>query len=214
MADEIYIDEFLYRGRSKSDDIPPAWHIVLGSVGIDGFGNKTRSLNGPLNETQATAAGYTLASIIPALNIDTLKAHDELQAINATQIQQIDDLQNRLAMSNEANTALQTEYNYSMQANDAAVASAESTIDALNKKLTDLQTEYEALNANNKTTLADVARFQSERDAVVSNSAVITQNLSDLRAEYATSETTLQNTRDTVTALQAQLAAKEQQTEA
>jgi hypothetical protein len=74
----VFIEEFLYRGKS---DGASAWHVVLGTVVDDGFGDKKLNLKGPMTPAQAEEGGYPLPAILSAINGVALA---ELEATKTT----------------------------------------------------------------------------------------------------------------------------------
>lgn len=77
---EIFVEEFLYRGQPSADEADAAWHVVLGAADTDAFGKPVLNLNGPLNMTQAIAAGWPLPTILAAINSASLTQIEAVQA--------------------------------------------------------------------------------------------------------------------------------------
>lgn len=98
----IFVEEFLYRGRSDAEIASgqmPAWHVTLAVMIDDGFGGTKLNHNGPLTMTQAQAAGYDLPAIITDINATLAKQCEALQA-------QIDPLNDQIAsLSDQLATA-------------------------------------------------------------------------------------------------------------
>lgn len=80
MAAEVFVEEFLYRGQPSADAADAAWHVVLGAADVDAFGKPVLNLNGPLNMTQAIAAGWPLPTILAAINSASLTQIEAVQA--------------------------------------------------------------------------------------------------------------------------------------
>lgn len=97
MAAEIFVEEFLYRGQPSADEADAAWHVVLGAADTDAFGKPVLNLNGPLNMTQAIAAGWPLPTILAAINSASLTQIEAVQAQNATLTQELADAQAQIA---------------------------------------------------------------------------------------------------------------------
>ncbi len=85
----LYVYEFLYRGRSPDEaGATPAWHLILGQSGTDGFGAPLP--NGPvMTMQQAAGEGHDLPAIIAEINAAALAEVDRLNA-------QVADLRTRL----------------------------------------------------------------------------------------------------------------------
>lgn len=94
---EIFVEEFLYRGQPSADEADAAWHVVLGAADVDAFGKPVLNLQGPLNMTQAIAAGWPLPTILAAINSASLTQIEAVQAQNATLTQELTDAQAQIA---------------------------------------------------------------------------------------------------------------------
>lgn len=64
----IYIEEFLYRGKSPSSAQPASWHLVLGDEVTNGFGKNTISFAGPMTPAQAKDLNFDLPVVLAAIN--------------------------------------------------------------------------------------------------------------------------------------------------
>lgn len=76
----MYLEEFLYRGRAPDDPREPAYHVILGEVGQDGFGQRTIALSPALTPDQAREAGFPLPAIVEAVNADLMDQNVSLLA--------------------------------------------------------------------------------------------------------------------------------------
>jgi len=81
IPENLYVYEFLYRGRSDGSE---AWHLQLGQKGTDAFGAELPV--GPMmTMEQATAAGYCVPEILSAINTQVLAEHEALTALSEAQ---------------------------------------------------------------------------------------------------------------------------------
>lgn len=64
---DIYVEEFLFRGRRKDDDRPTGWHVILGLEGTDPLGRPYPSMQ-MMNSDQAIAKGWDVPQIIAEIN--------------------------------------------------------------------------------------------------------------------------------------------------
>lgn len=90
---KMYVEEFLFRGRSTGDERPTGWHVILGIEGTDPLGRAHPHL-GPLNSEQAIERGWDIpdvladidAQMMEDLEIERAKTRDlegKLEAANA-----------------------------------------------------------------------------------------------------------------------------------
>lgn len=83
---KVFVEEFLYRGRAEG---PSAWHVVLGVVVDDGFGETTLNLKGPLTPGQAEAMGYPLSKVVEGINAGVLATLEAERAAHAAKIEEM-----------------------------------------------------------------------------------------------------------------------------
>lgn len=82
------IYEFLYRGPTEQNNNAGSWHVVLGET-VNVFGKQVFQTRGPLTPSEAAALGYSLDTVLSAINADALAQIDRLTAeLNALKIKQ------------------------------------------------------------------------------------------------------------------------------
>lgn len=89
MAADLYLYEFLYRGRGPASNAPPAYHVILAQDTRDATGAVTTATGPALTPEQAAANGFPLSSIVEGLNAQALA--DAANARNG-----VSELQGRL----------------------------------------------------------------------------------------------------------------------
>lgn len=99
---EIFVEEFLYRGKPAGDPDGPAWHVVLASVDQDGFGRVAITRNGPMGVDAATALGYPLPKILDAVNIALATQLTTVQAQVVDLTAQVDAATAQIAVLQQA----------------------------------------------------------------------------------------------------------------
>ncbi|KMO39179.1 hypothetical protein VQ02_10415 [Methylobacterium variabile] len=78
---DLYLYEFLYRGRPADSTEPPAWHVVLGQhVTPPGAAEAQFVASGALTPAQAEAAGFPLAAVLDGINAAALAGRDAASA--------------------------------------------------------------------------------------------------------------------------------------
>lgn len=68
---DIYIEEFLFRGRRKDDDRPTGWHVILGLEGSDPLGRPYPPM-AMMNSAQAVEAGWDVPQILAEINSEVM----------------------------------------------------------------------------------------------------------------------------------------------
>lgn len=96
--DEFWIEEFLYRGRPKGDERPPAYHVVLGHKMIDGFNRPHLSLSDPMTPEQAEAMGYSLPTLLESINKDLMVEIESLKTAHADKDKAITELHTQIGL--------------------------------------------------------------------------------------------------------------------
>lgn len=76
MAGELWVEEFVWRGRPPGSAQPSGWHVVIGMISQD---NGKPLYSDPLTPAQAEQAGFSLAEIIKGLNTDAMQERDALR---------------------------------------------------------------------------------------------------------------------------------------
>lgn len=75
----IYVEEFLFRGRDPRTGAPPAWHVSIGELPPDGWDGPPKS-TGPMAPTRAEALhGVTLATIVDEIAAAAVLRASELE---------------------------------------------------------------------------------------------------------------------------------------
>ena len=80
---KAFVDEFLFRGRPEGSDMPSDWHVVLGAYVTDPIDPKAPQrlhLASPMTPDQAAAAGFDLPTVLSAINLEVVRAHDHHKA--------------------------------------------------------------------------------------------------------------------------------------
>lgn len=130
---DVYVEEFLYRGRPPGDDREPSWHLILGAASTDGFG-ESRVDTRVLNVAQAGAAGWGLPEIIAAINDEALA---EVEAKRAEKVVLEETISNEKSLRSKAEFACEA----AVQERDAAV----SALLAANARIEALEADKAAL---------------------------------------------------------------------
>lgn len=110
---EVWIEEFLFRGRPPSgpgSDQPPAWHVVVGKQADSPLdpGNMVRKTFGPYSIEQAEAEGWPLPQVLAEINAEAVKRVNELEqavAVKDADNQSISEQASQLAAEVESQAA-------------------------------------------------------------------------------------------------------------
>lgn len=74
---DLFLYEFLYRGRPPGAAEPPAWHVVLAqSVPLPGGGPAQIVASAALSPAQAEAAGFPLPTLLSAIGSAVMADRD------------------------------------------------------------------------------------------------------------------------------------------
>lgn len=110
-APNLYVEEYLYRGRPPSSGAPGEHHLILGCEIADGFGGMTTHHRGPLTMADAEALGWPLAKITDAISGETAdalqKATAELTAVRSERDAAAIDAANYKAALDTANAHIE-----------------------------------------------------------------------------------------------------------
>lgn len=90
----IYVDEFLYRGRS--DTTKSAWHVVLASEDVDPFGQIVVHLSAPMTPVQASEQGFPLEKILADINTQLLDDLNKAREQIAEHVTVVEDLTSKI----------------------------------------------------------------------------------------------------------------------
>ncbi|SDA33622.1 hypothetical protein SAMN02799622_05574 [Methylobacterium sp. UNC378MF] len=95
---DLFLYEFLYRGRPPGDPQPPAWHVVLAQVvTLPGGGPAQVVASVALSPTQAEAAGFPLPALLSAIDGAVLADRDAKAAALSKVEADLDALRGDLA---------------------------------------------------------------------------------------------------------------------
>jgi uncharacterized protein (DUF1800 family) len=150
MTDQIYLEEFLYRGRPPGSDQEPAYHIVLGVVGQDAFGKSTLATSGALTPEQAMEHGITLPAVLDAVNADLIDQNAALKATKEAQAQRIVELEalaSQRAMVRGVDQEESTDFQAMVDTLQSELAGVRSQLVRASAELAETRAQLEAVTA-------------------------------------------------------------------
>lgn len=96
MAD-LYLYEFLFRGRAPGATEPPDYHVILAQDTVDPFtGQPTTNTSLAMTPEQAKARGFDIPAVVAAIDTGTMAENTALKDQVATLQSQVADLQMQL----------------------------------------------------------------------------------------------------------------------
>lgn len=118
MAD-LFLYEFLFRGRHPGDDNPAAYHVILGYQADDEFGGRSIVLSPAMTPQQAKEKGFDLPQIV-----------SEIDTAMATEISALQEKVDAAAAENERLAAQNNALQADLKAASDAAASLEKPANA------------------------------------------------------------------------------------